>query len=144
MQPTEKKKVFSIFAIAAVTIAILVAIAIPRGWLTFDSFIAIVGILGFLIPTVYFVVMYRSPKTNDVERSRIIAFIPLFLASVMFWAIAEQGSTILAVYADTRTNLNILGYQISPAFFQSFNPLFIITMAPVFAWLWVKLGDRQP
>lgn len=144
LQPSEKKKVFSIFAIAAVVIGILVAIAIPRGWLTFESFILIVGILGFLIPTVYFVVMYRSPKTNDVERSRIIAFIPLFLAAVVFWAIAEQGATILAVYADTRTNLNIFGYQISPAFFQSFNPLFIITMAPVFAWLWMKLGDRQP
>ena len=144
LQPSEKRKVFSIFAIAAVVIGILVAIAIPRGWLTFESFIIIVGILGFLIPTVYFIVMYRSPKTNDVERSRIIAFIPLFLSAVVFWAIAEQGSTILAVYADTRTNLNIFGYQISPAFFQSFNPLFIITMAPVFAWLWMKLGDRQP
>jgi len=140
----EKKKVFSIFTIAAISIAILIAIAIPRGWLTFDSFIAIVGILGFLIPTAYFVVMYKSSKTNDVERSRIIAFIPLFLASVVFWAIAEQGSTILALYADTRTNLNIFGFQISPAFFQSFNPLFIITVAPFFAWLWVKLGDRQP
>jgi POT family proton-dependent oligopeptide transporter len=144
LEPSEKKRVFSIFAIATVAIAILIAIAIPQGWLTFDSFIAIVGILGFLIPTVYFVVMYKSSKTNDVERSRIIAFIPLFLASVVFWAIAEQGSTILALYADTRTNLNIFGYQISPAFFQSFNPLFIITMAPIFAWLWVKLGDRQP
>ncbi|MER2090855.1 peptide MFS transporter [Sporosarcina sp. JAI121] len=144
LEPSEKKKVYSIFLIAALAIGVLIAVAIPRGWLTFDSFIAIVGILGFLIPTAYFVVMYRSPKTDDVERSRIIAFIPLFLASVVFWAIAEQGSTILALYADTRTNLNIFGYQISPAFFQSFNPLFIITLAPFFAWLWVKLGDRQP
>ena len=47
--------------------------------------------------------MYRSPKTTDVERSRVIAYIPLFVASVMFWAIAEQGSTILAIYADKRT-----------------------------------------
>ena len=37
-----------------------------------------------------------------------------------------------------------MGIQISPAWFQSFNPLFIITLAPFFAWLWVKLGDRQP
>lgn len=144
LAPDEKKKIYSIIGISTVALAILIAIAIPKGWLTFDSFIAIVGILGFLIPTIYFVVMYRSPKTTEVEQSRIIAFIPLFLASVMFWAIAEQGSTILALYADTRTNLNIFGYQISPAFFQSFNPLFIITLAPVFAWLWMKLGDRQP
>jgi proton-dependent oligopeptide transporter, POT family len=144
LAPGEKKKVYSIFAISAIVLAALIAISIPLGWLTFNSFIAIVGILGFLIPTAYFVVMYRSPKTNDVERSRIIAFIPLFLASVMFWAIAEQGSTILALYADTRTNLNVMGFQISPAWFQSFNPLFIITLAPFFAWLWVRLGDRQP
>ena len=114
LAPEEKKKVFSIIAIIAIALAISIAIAIPRGWLTFDSFIAIVGILGFLIPTIYFVVMYRSPKTTDVEQSRIIAFIPLFLASVMFWAIAEQGSTILALYADTRTNLNIFGISDFP------------------------------
>ncbi|OQP19065.1 MFS transporter, partial [Geobacillus zalihae] len=31
-----------------------------------------------------------------------------------------------------------------PAWFQSLNPLFIILLAPVFAWMWVKLGKRQP
>ena len=144
LAPEEKKKVFSIITIATIVLAIAIVIAIPRGWLTFDSFIAIVGILGFLLPAIYFFIMYRSPKTTDVERSRVLAFIPLFLASVMFWAIAEQGSTILALYADTRTNLNFMGIQISPAWFQSFNPLFIIVLAPVFAWLWMKLGDRQP
>jgi len=144
LEPTEKKRVFSTFAIATVLIAILIAVGIPQGWLNFNSFIAIVGILGFLIPTAYFVVMYRSPKTTEVEQSRILAYIPLFLASVVFWAIAEQGSTILAIYAAERTDLNFMGLQISPAWFQSFNPLFIITLAPMFAWLWVKLGDRQP
>ena len=144
LAPDEKKKVYSTIGIGAVVIAALIAISIPLGWLTFNSFILIVGILGFLIPTAYFIVMYRSPKTNEVERSRILAYIPLFIASVMFWAIAEQGSTILAVYADKRTNLEFMGINISPAWFQSFNPLFIIVLAPMFAWLWVRLGDRQP
>ena len=53
--------------------------------------------------------MYRSPKTTVVERSRFIAYIPLFIAAVMFWAIQEQGSTILASYADKRTQLEFLG-----------------------------------
>ncbi|MBL5768641.1 MFS transporter [Heyndrickxia sporothermodurans] len=144
LSPSEKKKVFSIIGLAVVIIAILVAIAIPTGYLTFKSFIALIGILGFLIPTIYFVVMYRSPKTTKVERSRIIAYIPLFLAAVMFWAIQEQGSTILANYADKRTQLDFAGIHISPAWFQSANPLFIIIFAPVFAWLWLKLGKRQP
>lgn len=144
LSPEEKKKVFTRFGLAAVVIAVIVAIAIPNGLLTFESFVAIIGILGLLIPTIYFLVMYRSPKTTDVERSRIIAYIPLFIAAVMFWAIQEQGSTILANYADKRTQLDFAGIQISPAWFQSLNPLFIITLAPVFAWVWVKLGNRQP
>lgn len=144
LAPEEKKKVYSTFGIGTVVIAALVAISIPRGWLTFDSFILIVGILGFLIPISYFIVMYRSPKTTDIEQSRILAYIPLFIAAVMFWAIAEQGSTILAMYADKRTNLDFMGIRISPAWFQSFNPMFIIILAPMFAWLWVKLGNRQP
>ena len=48
LAPEEKKKVFSIISIASIAIAIAIVVAIPRGWLTFDSFIGIVGILGFL------------------------------------------------------------------------------------------------
>lgn len=140
----EKKKVYTRIGLGAVIIAILVAVGIPTGLLTFDSFIALVGILGIGLPIIYFTMMYRSPKTTEVERSRIIAYIPLFIASVMFWAIQEQGSTILANYADKRTQLDFMGLDISPAWFQSLNPLFIIFLAPVFAWMWVKLGDRQP
>ncbi|MBS4189987.1 peptide MFS transporter [Bacillus sp. FJAT-49705] len=144
LSPAEKKKVYTIFGAAVVVLAILIGIAIPTGYLTFDSFIALVGILGILIPTAYFIVMYRSPKTTAVERSRIIAYIPLFIAAVMFWVIQEQGATILASYADTRTQLEFAGIEISPAWFQSLNSFFIIIFAPMFAWLWVKLGKRQP
>ncbi|MDQ0271830.1 peptide MFS transporter [Cytobacillus purgationiresistens] len=144
LAPDEKGKVYTRIGIGIAVVAILVAVGIPTGMLTFDSFIALVGILGIGIPTAYFIVMYRSKKTTDVERSRLIAYIPLFIAAVMFWAIQEQGSTILASYADNRTNLQFMGFTISPAWFQSLNPLFIITLAPIFAWLWMKLGKRQP
>ncbi|WP_059041336.1 peptide MFS transporter [Paenibacillus rubinfantis] len=144
LSPAERKKVFLRIGLGVLLLAIIVAIAIPSGWLTFNSFIVIVGILGLLIPTSYFVVMYRSPRTSKVERSRLIAYIPLFIAAIMFWAIQEQGSTILANYADKRTQLDYAGFHISPAWFQSLNPLFIITLAPVFAWFWLKLGKRQP
>ncbi|MCM3709627.1 peptide MFS transporter [Sporosarcina luteola] len=144
LKPEERKRFMLTTLGAVVILVILMVISIPRGWLTFDSFIGLVGILGFLIPFCYFVVMYRSKKTNSDEKSRILAYIPLFLASVMFWSIAEQGSTILALYADKRTNLDVFGFHISPAWFQSFNPLFIIVLAPVFAWLWIKMGNRQP
>ncbi|MEH7354717.1 peptide MFS transporter [Neobacillus drentensis] len=144
LTPAERKKTFTYIGLGVVVIAILCAILIPKGYLTFKGFINLVTVLGVLIPTAYFVIMYRSPKTTDVERSRILAYIPLFIASVMFWSIQEQGSTILANYADKRTQLDFAGIHISPAWFQSLNPLFIIIFAPLFAWMWVKLGKRQP
>ena len=144
LSPQEKKNWTKYTVIGLVAIAAVLAVMIPRGWVTIEGVIALVGVLGILIPTVYFIVMYRSPKTTPTEQSRLIAYIPLFIASVMFWAIAEQGSTILARYADKRTDLNAFGFEISPAWFQSLNPLFIIVLAPLFAWMWTRLGDRNP
>ncbi|MCT1576790.1 peptide MFS transporter [Oceanobacillus kimchii] len=140
----EKKKVFSRIGLGALVIAILGLITIPTGILTINGFTYVVSILGVLIPTIYFIVMYRSPKTDADEKSRLIAYIPLFIAAIMFWAIQEQGSIILAEYADKRTDLNFLGIQLQSSWFQSLNPLFIVVLAPMFAGLWVKLGERQP
>lgn len=140
----DKKKIFTWIGIGTIILALIFIFAIKIGYMDFKRFITLVGILGILIPAGYFVAMYRSPKTTDVERSRLLAYIPLFIASVMFWAIQEQGSTILANYADERTQLHFAGFDLSPAWFQSLNPLFIITLAPVFAWLWIKLGNREP
>jgi len=144
LNAAEKKKLSVIFGAGIIIIGVLLAILIPNGLFTIETVINMVGIFGVAIPTIYFIVMYRSPKTTAVERSRIIAYIPLFIAAAMFWAIQEQGSTILALYADKRTQLEFAGMTISPAWFQSLNPLFIIILAPVFAWMWVRLGKYQP
>ena len=127
----KRKRFIPSFGIAIVLIAIILAIAIPTGLLTIDSFIALVGILGSYIPTFYFVLMYRSPKTTEVERSRLVAYIPLFIASVMFWAIQEQGATILASYADTRTRLEFAGITISPASFRIVEPIIYYHFSPI-------------
>jgi len=140
----EKRKVFTGLGIGALVIAVLVAAGLFTGWLTLGVFTMTISILGILIPTAYFIVMYRSPKTSEQEKSRLLAYIPLFIAAVMFWAIQEQGSIILAQYADKRIDLSLMGFELQSSWFQSLNPLFIVALAPVFAWLWVKLGSRQP
>ncbi|TXL66829.1 peptide MFS transporter [Cerasibacillus terrae] len=140
----EKKKVFKRFGLGALLLIILGFITIPTGILTVNSFTVLISLLGIIIPTAYFIVMYRSKKTNEVEKSRLLAYIPLFITSVIFWAIYEQGAIILADYAHKRTELSIFGIELHSSWFQSLSPLFVITLAPVFAALWIKLGDRQP
>ena len=88
--------------------------------------------------------MFRSPKVNDHERTRLRAYIPLFVAAMIFWMIFEQAASTLASYAKDNTDLSLFGVTVSPEFFQSINPAAIILLAPVFAWLWIKLDDRPP
>lgn len=144
LKPEERKKIFTRFGIAALILIIASVIGIQTGTLTMNVFSLIITTLGVLIPTLFFVYMYRSEKTTKDEKSRLLAYIPLFISAVMFWAIQEQGATVLATYADERTRLDIGGFQLQSSWFQSLNPLFIITMAPLFAMLWLKWGDKQP
>ncbi|WP_100330040.1 peptide MFS transporter [Bacillus xiapuensis] len=144
LSPEERKKAFGIFSAGAIVILIVGAISYQTGYLTLDRFILFISILGIIIPAAYFIVMYLSSKTTDVERSRLLAYIPLFIAAMMFWAIQEQGANILAVYANDRVQLEFAGIELQSSWFQTLNPLFIVLLAPVFAWMWTKLGDRQP
>lgn len=140
----ERKKIRKQISISILVIVFLCAVTIPTGLLTINRFTFLISILGIIIPTCYFIYMYRSPKTTKVERSRLLAYIPLFIAATMFWAIQEQGAIILATYADQRTQLQFAGFTIQPAWFQSLSPIFIVILAPLFAWVWVKLNTRQP
>jgi proton-dependent oligopeptide transporter, POT family len=66
------------------------------------------------------------------------------LAAIIFWAIFEQAGSTISLFGDRLTRCELLGYNFPSAWFQSVNSLFVILLAPLFAWLWVRLGDRQP
>jgi POT family proton-dependent oligopeptide transporter len=136
--------VFRNIGIGLCVVVILVAIAGFFKLLTVGLLVNTVSVLSILLPIAYFTVMLRSPRTSAVEKSRLWAYIPLFITAVVFWLIEEQGSVVLAIFADQRTDLHAFGITLQPAFFQSINPLWVIILAPIFAWAWTKLGDRQP
>jgi len=99
--------------------------------------------LAFVTPVLFFAVIYRSPKVTTPERSRLLAYIPLFVAAMLFFMIFEQAATTLSTYARDETILSFLWWDnINPETFQSINPLGIILLAPVFAWIWLKTKDR--
>ncbi|MFS7259808.1 peptide MFS transporter [Carnobacterium divergens] len=150
MKPTnpinenEKKQLFKNLVIGGIVVVAVFVIAFLTGQLTIEFVILLLSIMGVALPVFYFTKMIRSKDVDDTERSRIWAYIPLFIASIFFWSIEEQGSVILAIYADKRTNLDFMGVHLMSSWFQSLNPLFVILMSPIFAWLWTKLGRRQP
>jgi POT family proton-dependent oligopeptide transporter len=79
---------------------------------------------------------------DDWMRIGAIAILSLF--ALMFWAGFEQAGSSLNLFADRATRLTILGYNYPSSWFQSVEPLFVIIFAPVFAWMWIRLGPREP
>ena len=79
-----------------------------------------------------------------VERKRCAAIFVLFVASALFWAAYEQAGSSLTFFAERATDCTFLGFNFPASWFQTVQPVFVITLAPVFAWLWLALGKREP
>jgi POT family proton-dependent oligopeptide transporter len=56
----------------------------------------------------------------------------------------EQAGSTLNLFAQRSTNNVIFGHGFPASWYQSLPALYIILFAPLFAWLWVRLGDRNP
>jgi POT family proton-dependent oligopeptide transporter len=92
----------------------------------------------------YFAVMLTSSKVQPVEKTRVRAFIPLFIANAVFWSLFQQIFTVLAVYSDERMNWSIFGWTAPSSWIGSIEPVWIILLSPVFAVMWTRLGNRAP
>jgi POT family proton-dependent oligopeptide transporter len=78
------------------------------------------------------------------ERKRIAAVFVLFVFAALFWGAYEQAGSTLNLFADRYTDLNVFGFGIPSSWLQSVQPIMVIALAPVMAWLWVRLGSREP
>jgi POT family proton-dependent oligopeptide transporter len=84
----------------------------------------------------------RSYWTAE-ERKRLITISVLFFAACVFWSAFEQAGSSLNLFAAERTDRSILSWQFPAGWFQSLNALFIIVLAPVFAWFWIYLNRKR-
>jgi POT family proton-dependent oligopeptide transporter len=83
-------------------------------------------------------------KWSPVERKRSAAILVLFVSSALFWAAFEQAGSSLSLFAERGTDCQIFGYAFPASWFQSVQPVFVILLAPVFAWIWLAMGRAEP
>lgn len=144
LTPAELRQLLKKVIIGVIIAVIVISGAFLLKVLNINNIITILTIIAVAIPVYYFVVMLRSKKTSAVERSRVRAYIPLFIAAILFWSIEEQGSVVLALFAEDQVRLSLFGHSFPASWFQSMNPLFIMLYTPFFAYLWYKWGKKQP
>ena len=132
------------FAAIAVVALAVIAVLVALGVITADNLVGIVIVATVIAAVAYFVIILSSKLISADERSRVFAFVPLFVASVAFWSLYQQQFTVVTLYADSRLNRSLFGWEMPVSWVQSINPVFIILLSGIFAALWTRLGTRQP
>ncbi len=132
---------YGLIALGVIALVVVLSVA---GVITAARLSTIVVGVTFAAAVALFALMLSSHKIDTAERHRVQSFIPMFVASAIFWSLFQQQFTVVALYAEQRLNLSIGGWSMPPSWVQSINPIFIIVFAGVFATMWTRLGPRQP
>jgi POT family proton-dependent oligopeptide transporter len=81
---------------------------------------------------------------TKVEWKRLAAMAVFFIFAAIFWGAYEQAGSTLNLFGDRYTRTSILGFSFPSSWFLTVQAIFVIVLAPAFAWLWVRLGKREP
>ena len=93
-----------------------------------------------------FIHLIRSSEQS--ERAGLIAALVLTLQTVFFFIFYQQMSTSLALFAlrNVDWNFQVFGVHLwtwSPAQFQALNPIWIMVLSPILAWLYSWAGRNN-
>ena len=81
---------------------------------------------------------------NASDWKRIGAIFVFFLFTILFWAAYEQKGASLNLFAKSLVRTEAFGMSFPSSWLQSCTPAFVILLAPIFSYLWLRLGTRQP
>lgn len=143
LTPAERRKVVHTGAYGVVLTGCLIALLAVAHALTTDSVTFVLTLVAVVVPAGVLVSMYRSPKVTRTERTRLRAYVWLFLAATLFWLVYDQMGNELNMFAAQKTDLSLLGWHVPASWTQSIPAFFVIALAPVFASFWVRRGRRM-
>ena len=141
--PLPRSAIGKTVAVFALVIAVVVVVMVT-GLVQLANLSQVTTAVIVVASIAYFVILLTSPKVTAPERSRVRAFIPLFIANAVFWSLFQQIFTVLAVYSDERMNWSIFGWTAPSNWIGSIEPVWIIVLSPIFAVMWTRLGTRAP
>ncbi|WP_328487471.1 peptide MFS transporter [Streptomyces zaomyceticus] len=139
----ERKAVITKVAVVAVVVAVFYGAVVAMGMYTLNWAMVPITLAGLIIPVAVLARIKRDKDLDSGERSRVTGYIWFFVAAAIFWMIYDQGGSTLSLFADDKTAGTIFGLGFPATWYQSLNPLFVMALAPVFAWLWLWLARKN-
>lgn len=105
--------------------------------LTLGTLIGAGAFLFIVLAVVWFVSIQRPEDRGPT------ACIFIFTAfNALFWLAFEQSGTSLNLFARDNTDRLVAGWEMPASWLQNFNPVLIVLLSPLFAWIWAALGRR--
>lgn len=128
--PISKNKEFTLYGVGIGAVAVIWALIQYQDVIEGLLWVAGIALLGYVI--------YEAFKLEKHARDRIFAILFLIALNPVFWGLFEQAGGSLNLYTDRYVDRA----GVPASIFQSINPIYIILLAPLFAWLWTALGKR--
>lgn len=127
----------------AVLVGTLVAVPVAYGLLMIDA-----GLLGWILSALFVVlcgmILAEGIREGNVQRDRAIAMLVIFVFNVLFFMFFEQAGSSFNFLAQNIVDRDLWGWNFPVGWFQSVNSIAILTLGPVFVWLWVALKSANP
>ena len=143
LSAVERKAVITKVAVVAVAIAVFYGAVVALGMYTLNWAMVPITLAGLIIPVAVLARIKGDKDLTTGEKSRVTGYIWFFVAAAIFWMIYDQGGSTLSLFADDKTADTIFGFGFPATWYQSLNPLFVMALAPVFAWLWLWLARKN-
>jgi proton-dependent oligopeptide transporter, POT family len=131
---------------AVVTGALVIGLALlfRSGTVSVGEFAQSTGVIVTALALLYFAWVIVFVCRDEIERRRVGLCALLFVGSAMFWSGFEQAGSSMNLFARDFTDRTFLSWSIPAGALQSVNAVFIILLAPLVGFAWVKLGQRNP
>ena len=87
-----------------------------------------------------FIITDNSLTKADKMHIAVIYIIAVFV--IFFWSAFEQAGSSLTIIADQQCDRRLGDFEVPTTWFQSINPIIVVTFAPIMAMLWEFLLKR--
>ena len=104
----------------------------------------VLGVVLLVTTVAFFAWLFLAARWTTEERKRLVVVLVLFVAAIIFWSVFEQAGSTLNLFAQRGTRTEAFGFSFPPSWLQSVAPFLLVVLSPVFAWIWWRLGPRDP
>ncbi|SCF12433.1 proton-dependent oligopeptide transporter, POT family [Micromonospora coriariae] len=138
----DRRRALTRAGVLVAVLLVLVAGLALAGLFTVNTVVNALTAVTVLVTIGYFTRIMTDRELSATERSRMKAYLWLFVFAAAFWLIYDQAGSVLNLFAAERTDRDVAGFTFPASWLQSVNPILIIIGAPLFALLWLRVGNR--